>query len=178
MRTRNRGLWILLLVTTCSIASADPTVSPAVAWGPARDGLQAGVSVREGKRTFRAGELLTVQLQVRNTGTQPRPLTYFMGILDDLAPAVEDAAGKKLDVVMPPFELNKRQNADETIKPGQTLEIGAVKLVFRESVEDDPVNLPTVRAGAGKARLGYAGFAVSDRALATGKLELEITRGR
>ena len=101
-----------------------------------------------------------------------------MGILDDLEPKIEDAMGKEIPVLMPPFELNKRQNVDETVKPGQTVELGSVKMAFRETVEDDPVNLPTIRARAGKYRLSYSGFAVSDRALATGKLELEITRGR
>lgn len=170
--------WLFIGALHGGVSFADPGGSTFVAWGPARDGLQAGVSVRENKRAFRPGELLTLQVHVRNTGTQARSLTYFMGILDDFEPKLEDVVGKKIPVVMPPFELNKRQNVDESVKPGQTVEVGTVKMVFRERVEDDPVNLPTIRAGAGTYRLSYSAFAVSDRALTTGKLELEIRRGR
>src|SRR5438105_406724 len=123
--------WLLSAVLATGMSRGDPLGSTPIAWGPARDGLQAGVSVRGNQRTFRVGELFTVQVQVRNIGTQPRPLTYFMGILDDLEPKVEDALGKEIPVVMPPFELNKRQNVDETVKPGQTVELGTVKMAYR-----------------------------------------------
>lgn len=166
-------MWVQCVAMLLAAGASAPS-SEKVAWGPARGGLQAGLVLQGSKRSYRPGESITFQLQVRNTGGAAHSLTYFMGILDDLAPIVVDAQGKKRDVLMPPFELNKRQNVDETLKPGQTIDLGTVKVVFRGSVEDDSVNLPTVRAAPGKYRLSYVGFAASDRELVTGRVELEI----
>lgn len=73
------GALFLGLVLLPGVASRAEPVNPpsAIAWGAVEDGLQTGIRVVGSRSRFRRGEVLPLQLVVRNTGKEPRQLDYW-----------------------------------------------------------------------------------------------------
>jgi RNA polymerase sigma factor (sigma-70 family) len=162
-------------------AKADDTV-----WGVAKDGLQAGISVGAvDKQPQHVGDTLTFVVKVRNVGDKKVTLSYHSEPFKDAAPAVEDAAGKAVKVMMPLAVFFRRVLVHRTLEPGEVITIDdapASQLTLAAAEVNGVPRVPTVVAEAGSYRVSYPEFAwVGDAdteasRLSTGKVAVTVTK--
>lgn len=163
------------------------------AWGKEVGGLQAGLSIRPRRQTYRHGETIALIIRIRNVGKETMKFEYLRQFLDEAPPTVRDAAGKPI-----PHGglavLGIHVPAPVTLEPGKEIVVesrmrGTSGLMY----ELRPAGVggaPTTKewplfVGTGKISLQYervladssSGRIKLDPALSnlsTGRLELEI----
>jgi RNA polymerase sigma factor (sigma-70 family) len=153
------------------------------AWGKEVGGLQAGLGFRPGeKRPYTHGETVKLVVRVRNVGKEEVTFNYIPAYFVDWPPSVTDGEGKTGPQIRFPGKGGDYNQVKVNLAPGKEIELAEVKLELRPASERDNKKENTLY-GTGKfqihyERLMYSSGAVAIasilRALATGKLELEI----
>jgi RNA polymerase sigma factor (sigma-70 family) len=177
-------------------AAAEKPVEPAAkqekeketftAWGKEVGGLQAGLGFRPGeKRVHSLGETVKLVVRVRNVGKEEVTFNYIPAYFVDWPPSVTDGDGKTGPQIRFPGKGGDYNQVKVNLAPGKEIELAEVKLELRPASERDNKKENTLY-GTGKfqihyERLMYSSGAVAIasilRALATGKLDLEIKEG-
>jgi RNA polymerase sigma factor (sigma-70 family) len=186
-------------------ATAERPVQPdakqknTIAWGKPVGGLQAGLSVRPGRKVYHHGETVTLAVHVRNVGKKAVKLQYIRQFLDENPPTVTDADGNTIqqhatdvmgfhspiDVTLEPgkeIELESRfaGGPGQAGQPGFRYQLWPTSSRGKVRTEEQPLYM-----GAGKVNLQYervlgnssAGGITLDPVLsnlATGKLEIDV----
>ncbi len=157
------------------------------AWGEEQPGgVRIGLGYLPGeKRVYSTGESVTLVVRAKNVGKEEVNLEYVRDLWSNYPPAITDGDGKKYpipkvmtDLIMIPVEA--------TLKAGKETELYQMKLELRPAGEADDKQVMKV-FGTGKFQIWeenglmgktWAGdnrAAATDRALPSGKLELEVT---
>jgi hypothetical protein len=154
------------------------------AWGKEVGGLQAGLGFRPGdKRTYSAGETVTLVVRVRNVGTEKVKFHYFSEDSYENPPTVVNGDGKPV-----PFKggttFGLLLPIEESLAPEKEVELCKLILQLRPASEKGK-DSPWTLYETGKYQIQYekiGGNIVSGEIkanpilskLATGKLELEV----
>jgi hypothetical protein len=101
---------------TSRLEISDPDAEPV--WGEAVEGLQLGIIGIRQDRHFKSGETVRFRLDVKNVSKEDIRFEYHPPKMCDwVAPYVETAAGKRVEVAQMRFRGGHRHFA-ETLKPG------------------------------------------------------------
>ena len=154
------------------------------AWGQEVGGLQAGLSLPDGKKkTYSHGETINLVVRVRNVGNKPVKFQYLREYFIETPPAVTDGEGKSIP--LPKIDVSGLIHlpVDVNLAPGIEIELTGSQPFYELKLELKPASLD----GTGKFQIQYervfgntgAGQIKLDpnlSKLATGKLELEIEK--
>jgi len=146
-----------------------------IAWGKPVKGLQVGISFSPGEyRPYQAGESVPLIVCARNTSDAPITFTHRAGIFATATPAIEGVDGKPRTVVMPPAPNYMRQLLEQTLKAGETTELGEVQLALVNRAVQGKVDTPTLHVTPGRYKLSYASFVPEHDSLSTGQVVIEV----
>jgi RNA polymerase sigma factor (sigma-70 family) len=151
-----------------------------ITWGKEVNGLQVGIWVRDDKQTYRIGEEVPLQVNVRNVGKETVRITANAAV-----PEIEDSAGKTIPksyfgdnrLVMPPavrYVIPVIPQVVVSLKPGEEKTVGLVQLKLAPTTADGPVRTPELRAAPGDYSIRFAVVLGTDLSLSTGQLKLVV----
>jgi RNA polymerase sigma factor (sigma-70 family) len=95
---------------------------PITAWGEVVGGLQAGLMVRPGRKTYHYGETVVLVVRVRNVGKEAVNFQYVRQFLDENPPTVTDPDGKAISQHGTEV-LGFHSPVDVTVEPGKEIEL-------------------------------------------------------
>ena len=166
-------------------SAAAPPKADDVAWGKEVGGLQAGVGPT--RKTYRAGETVTMVVKLRNVGKAPVTYTYLLTPYQYVVPTVHDSAGKPVTVEKQADVFYAAVPTTATLKPGEEVVLGptgkAAELPAQKAPGWHPVfgiaqhaggDVPVARVGPGKYTASYSGLVQSHPTLATGFTGFEV----
>jgi hypothetical protein len=144
---------LLALLTAPALAVEKPAP---IAWGPAVDGLQAGLLFGGGRTHWQIGEDAPLRVHLRNTTRTPLKLVYFKPALLGWVPEVRDPRGRLAPVESPPLDYPV-QRAELSLRPGETVLLGDSRLAFRRpnGPAGEGVLVSTMRAEPGRYRVSF-----------------------
>jgi hypothetical protein len=166
------------------------------AWGNEVGGLQAGLGFRPGeKRAYSHGETVTLVVRVRNVGKEQVKFSYLQPFIEH-APTVTDSDNIAVPQPSVMYEIGAREAGVVELAPGKTIEIHELKRELKPASENSSKQRgadghPYALYGTGKVgvqynrvlgapEMGRPGWKLDPALskLATGLLELEITKAR
>ncbi|VTR95127.1 sigma-70 family rna polymerase sigma factor : RNA polymerase sigma factor, sigma-70 family OS=Singulisphaera acidiphila (strain ATCC BAA-1392 / DSM 18658 / VKM B-2454 / MOB10) GN=Sinac_7487 PE=4 SV=1: Sigma70_r2: Sigma70_r4_2 [Gemmata massiliana] len=170
-----------------------PEKDALTAWGKEVGGLQAGLEVKEGQRTYHLGETVTILVRVRNTGKETVKFEYIRQYLDENPPGVTGADGKAIPqatvaamgVVHAPVKVSL-EPGKEVVLETRIHGASGVPYDLRSDGGAPMTKNHPLKVGTGKVSLQYErvlgsssiGALKIDPAIAglsTGKLELDVS---
>jgi hypothetical protein len=153
-----RSAVYLLALGLAVRAAAAPPPKPGTGpvWGPVVAGLQAGLKVPNEPKEWRMGQDVPLTLLVRNASKAPIKLDHYTPPLIGWAPRVTGPDGKAAPVETPPLDYPVGI-ASRTLNPGETWELGEIKLMLRAEKASADYNAlsATLRAKPGRYRVTF-----------------------
>ncbi|MCY2952606.1 MAG: hypothetical protein NTU53_11620 [Planctomycetota bacterium] len=149
-----------------------PVTQPAIAWGKAVNGLQLGLRFASGQRAYEVGELVKLDLLVRNTSDEAITLVDYIPVTG-WAPSVRTSENKLRPVAIPPFSIPV-QIRRIALDPGDTLLVGAIPLRMGHGNEPSVLLTPGTYQVSETYRYGKLEGATWSGELTTGELQLVI----
>jgi hypothetical protein len=133
-------------------------VAANIAWGKAKDGLQAGLALRPANRhSYRVGDAVRFVVKVRNVASRPVLMRYQYNVFYlRVSPSVLAVGGKRPPLSGPvyygPWGTVVRKLA---LAVGQEVEFAQSELVLGPAGEPKVTATTTLQAGPGKYRVSY-----------------------
>jgi hypothetical protein len=168
----------------------------AVSWGREVDGLQAGLALEMGKRSYGVGESVSFLFHVRNVADQAIKLQYVRPHVHDWGPLVRNADGKVAAVLPPlgiplsasrPYGMGGGRIFDRILKPGEVLTLYPAAFTIQSIGWEGQIQQTLVLAKPGKYTIrhtltfspphGFPGRGLWRGQLTTGEVELEVIPG-
>jgi hypothetical protein len=189
-------LWVVLGAATglagrladAEEKNSNPQRPGHIAWGPAVNGLEAGIGFRFGEeQSCRIGGSMTFYIYLHNMTDQPISLSHIETLFDEFHPTVEDSTGERLLVVGGVTNFGMVGIVSRSLRPRQTIRLGPCWFLVREPVscgdeetttpnlfaslrdvlarlreeDDDPIAPPTLYAvKPGTYRVFHSGFPI------------------
>jgi len=130
-------------------------------WGEAVKGVQAGIGVAGGRKTYRFGEDVPLRVDVRNVGTEPVAVRYSSARLRHTQPEVEDATGRRVTgaganrLLMPPAVRYYIPVVDGVLKAGEEMTFDQLPLKLTRAGAEDLGRSLELRAAPGEYTVRY-----------------------
>lgn len=158
-----------------------PLMNDALVWGEEVNGLQAGIGIPGGdERAYRFGEVIPLQVNVRNVGEKPVTISYSPEGFRFTRPEIETAEGVRVTfqgdirLAMPPAVRYIIPTEERVLEPGEEMVFGLVQLGIAPADASGLVPSPELRCTPGEYSIRYSLLMGKDLLVSTGWLRVNV----
>jgi hypothetical protein len=142
---------VLKLHVAARQAQAEPNASrDGVNWGPATNGIQAGLRLDPPRKSYRVGEPTWQEVYVRNRGTEPVSFIHSIGFEEQGQARILDDRGNPVHVQQYYGMGGMALSAPREARPGEIVQVGrhAVAFTGQKFGQDSPKEVAPGISGA------------------------------